>query len=145
MSESKMREALEATGLIWCAGDECFVGFTEGNNCTDAIRQAAEALAQQPAAVVELTDAHPMQPVVMVGNVARFKANPIVEHLLDNGGIDMNALACMNFSREDREQFAQLIGYSVSGFGSLSYASDEVYDKASHAAEAHVAKQGGAA
>jgi hypothetical protein len=35
----------------------------------------------------------------------------------------MNSLAVMTFSREDREQFAQLIGYSVSGFGELSYCS----------------------
>ena len=91
----------------------------------------------------DVTVAHPMQPVVMVGEVARFKANPIVEHLLDHGGIDMNALARMNFSREDREHFAQLIGYSVSGFASLSYVSDEVYDKASQAVEALIAKQSG--
>jgi len=30
-----------------------------------------------------------------------------------------------DFSQEDREQFAQLIGYSLSGFGELSYVSDE--------------------
>jgi hypothetical protein len=35
----------------------------------------------------------------------------------------MNDLALMPFSNEDREQFAQLIGYSVSGFGELPYAS----------------------
>lgn len=33
----------------------------------------------------------------------------------------------MNFRREDREQFAQLIGYSLSGFGDLHYTSDRVY------------------
>ena len=92
----------------------------------------------------DVTVAHPMQTVVMIGEVARFKANPIVEHLLDHGGIDMNALARMNFSNEDREHFAQLIGYSVSGFGSLSYVSDESYDRASKAAEALIAKQGDA-
>jgi hypothetical protein len=31
------------------------------------------------------------------------------------------------FSNGDREQFAQLIGYSVGGFGDLSYVSDEAY------------------
>lgn len=65
---------------------------------------------------------HPMQPIVWTpGGIVRFKRNAIVCHLLDHGGIDMNALAVMDFSREDREQFAQLIGYSVSGFGDLSY------------------------
>jgi hypothetical protein len=39
-------------------------------------------------------------------------------------------LACLPFSDEDREQFAQLIGYSLGGFGDLSYASDEVYNAA---------------
>lgn len=42
----------------------------------------------------------------------------------------MNDLACMEFSQEDREQFAQLIGYSLSGYGDLSYVSDESYDAA---------------
>ena len=33
----------------------------------------------------------------------------------------MNDLAKMNFSNEDRAQFAELIGYSVNGWGELSY------------------------
>ena len=39
----------------------------------------------------------------------------------------MNDLNSRVFSIEDREQFAQLIGYSVSGFGDLSYVSDETW------------------
>ena len=74
---------------------------------------------------------HPMQPVITVGGVKRFKANAIVRFLLDAGPFDMNQLALMKFSREDREQFAQLIGYSVTGFGELQYVSDEAYKKAS--------------
>ena len=31
----------------------------------------------------------------------------------------------MNFSNEDHAEFAELIGYSVSGYGDLSYVSDE--------------------
>ncbi|MNR31726.1 hypothetical protein D3C85_1492550 [compost metagenome] len=57
----------------------------------------------------------------------RFKENAIVRHLLDNGGIDLNQLARLDFSREDREQFAQLIGYSLSGFGELGYVRDTTY------------------
>jgi len=68
----------------------------------------------------------PIQPIVE----GRFTANKIVEHLLDNGGIDMNQLAVRNFSDEDRQQFAQLIGYSLSGYADLSYVSDEAYDAA---------------
>jgi len=48
-----------------------------------------------------------------------------VRFLLDMGPFDMNKLAIMDFSREDRIQFAQLIGYSQAGFGELSYVSDE--------------------
>lgn len=74
---------------------------------------------------------HPMQPVVLDrSGVARFRVNNIVRFLLDAGPYDLNKLALMPWSDEDREQFAQLIGYSVSGFGELGYTSDEVYDKA---------------
>lgn len=73
-----------------------------------------------------LKDPHPMQPIVLADNdVIRFKANKIVRFLLDwasQRGIDMNTLAIMPFSQEDRAQFAQLIGYSVSGYGELQYA-----------------------
>lgn len=72
--------------------------------------------------------AHPIQPLEVDENgTLRFKKNAIVRHLLDHGGIDMNALAVMDFSREDREHFAQLIGYSHGGAGELSYMSDEVW------------------
>lgn len=67
----------------------------------------------------------PMQPVFLdPKGVVRFRPNQIVRYLLDNGGIDLNRIAALpDLSDEDREQFAQLIGYSVSGFGDLSYAS----------------------
>jgi hypothetical protein len=60
----------------------------------------------------------------------RFRENKIVRYLLDNGGIDMNAIARLDFPQEDQEQFAQLIGYSVSGFADLSYVSDEAFEAA---------------
>jgi hypothetical protein len=66
--------------------------------------------------------------------------NKIVEYLLDNGGIDMNDLARMDFTAEDRQQFAQLIGYSLSGYGSLSYVSDEAYDAAQEMADNPIIK-----
>jgi hypothetical protein len=70
---------------------------------------------------------HPIQPLQMENGVLRFKRNKIVEHLLDKGGLDMNHIARQDFSQEDREQFAQLIGYSHSGSGDLGYVSDEVW------------------
>jgi hypothetical protein len=82
----------------------------------------------------------PLQPLITDSHgVLRFKANAIVNHLLDSarqaGVADMNKLAILPFSQEDREQFAQLIGYSLSGFGELSYVSDDTY------AAAEAAKQ----
>lgn len=77
---------------------------------------------------------HPHQPVIKVAGVLRFKENAIVSWLHDMCGshkiADMNSIALLPFSREDRVQFAQLIGYSVSGFGELSYVSDKVYAEA---------------
>lgn len=70
----------------------------------------------------------PVQPVGLdAAGVARFKDNKIVVFLLDAGPFDMNQLALMNFSHEDRAQFAQLIGYSLAGYGELSYVSHETY------------------
>lgn len=74
---------------------------------------------------------HPVQPLVVdEQGVVRFQANAIVRFLLDAGPYDMNALSLMPFSDEDRAQFAQLIGYSLCGFGDLSYVSDEVFERA---------------
>jgi hypothetical protein len=71
---------------------------------------------------------HPIQPLELDGNVKRFKRNHIVQFLLDQpGGADMNQLVALNFSKEDHQQFAQLIGYSLSGYGDLSYVDDYAY------------------
>lgn len=68
-------------------------------------------------------DSHPTQPTISDSDgTLRFKRNEIVAFLLDAGPFDMNILARMNFSDEDRRQFAQLIGYSVSGYSELPYA-----------------------
>jgi hypothetical protein len=75
---------------------------------------------------------HPMQPLCQNGDgVVRFKANAIVRYLLDAGPFDLNQLTLIPFAQEDWEQFIQLIGYSLAGFGELSYIPDETYDKAS--------------
>ena len=75
---------------------------------------------------------HPIQPLYKDENgTLRFKENAIVRYLLEYGDFDMNTIAVLDFSDEDRMQFAQLIGYSLSGFGELSYVSDEVYGAAS--------------
>lgn len=73
----------------------------------------------------------PVQPLVFDHQGCwRFKHNDAVNFLLDNGPLDLNDLASRSMPNRDREQFAQLIGYSLDGFGTLSYASDSVYDRA---------------
>jgi len=71
---------------------------------------------------------HPLQPLVEdARGTVRFKANAIIVHLTRD---KLNDLASMDFSTEDREQLAQLIGYSLGGFAELSYVTDETYDRA---------------
>lgn len=75
---------------------------------------------------------HPNQPLERDDKeVIRFKANPIVRFLLDYGEFDMNDLGILSehagFTDDDWAQFAQLIGYSLSGWGDLSYVSDSKY------------------
>lgn len=72
---------------------------------------------------------HPIQPVHLDKHgTARFKQNAIVRFLLNAAtageGCDLNRLACLDFTQDDWEQFYQLIGYSVSGFGGLNETSD---------------------
>lgn len=57
----------------------------------------------------------PMQPIETdASGTLRFRENKIVTYLLENGGLDLNQLARIEFPNEDRDQFKQLIGYSVS-------------------------------
>lgn len=86
---------------------------------------------------------HPVQPVVVVEGVMRFKANPIVRDLLDfasERGFGLNEIACRSlgrgYQREDHEQFAQLIGYSLSGAAELDYMSDATLDVAERTLQA---------
>ena len=74
---------------------------------------------------------HPIQPLAYdEKGVLRFKANAIVQYLLDNGGIDMNHLHRKQFSQDDRQQFAQLIGYSLGGYATLSYSDNQTCEAA---------------
>lgn len=78
---------------------------------------------------------HPIQPLEKdAEGILRFKENKIVRYLLDHGSIDLNKiadLACAGkFSVDDQRQFAQLIGYSLSGYAELSYVDDETFEAA---------------
>ncbi len=79
---------------------------------------------------------HPMQKIeVDDRGVIRFRANKIIKDLLDSGAIDLNKIAMAGYDEEDEMQLAQLIGYSVSGYGDLSYASKRSVRKADRRAE----------
>jgi hypothetical protein len=74
---------------------------------------------------------HPIQPLVTDPHgTVRFQENKIVRWMLERGkaGVrfDLNDIATGDFSDDDLMQLAMLIGYSVSGFGDLSYADPEV-------------------
>lgn len=84
------------------------------------------------------------QPLIVDGGgFVRFKSNRIVEFLLAKGGYNMNDFALMDFSAEDRAQFAQLIGYSVCGFGELSYVRPADAKAADAIADEMLAERGG--
>jgi len=80
---------------------------------------------------------NPMQPIAAGdGGPPRFKPNAIVRALLDHGrrtGLDLDRIADMDFTQDDRCQLAQLIGYSLSGYLELSYVTGR------HAADAEAA------
>lgn len=66
----------------------------------------------------------PDQPMCWDGSIIRWKKNRLVCALLDTSqakGFGMNELCLVGASKAERQQFAQLIGYSVSGWGSLNY------------------------
>jgi len=74
----------------------------------------------------------PLQPIVD----GRFVQNSIVRMLLDSHPtINQNYIAERPFTNQERMQFAQLIGYSLSGFSQLSYVDDETFDAASNMAD----------
>lgn len=73
----------------------------------------------------------PLQPLEWVNGVIRFKKNRIVDFLLDEYKPGLNRLAEQGFSNEEFEQFAQLIGYSVDGFGTLSYVRNPTWRRVS--------------
>lgn len=81
----------------------------------------------------------PMQPIVVAKDgVVRFQENRIVSAFLEAGRegkrLDLNEIAVRacrgEFTTAEQMQFAQLIGYSVSGFGDLSYADRDVVRRA---------------
>ena len=69
------------------------------------------------------------------------KGNAVVRFLVEHGPTDMNGLAVEDFPQKDEEQFAMLIGYSVSGAGDLSYFSSAMIARADAEAERLIAER----
>ena len=71
--------------------------------------------------------------------VVRFRGNRLVRHLVDSGKVDLNTLLLWALNNdvpaEDTEQFWQMLGYSVSGFGDLDFVRPETVAAADEAAE----------
>lgn len=82
---------------------------------------------------------YPMQPITFdPAGVLRFEENPIVSYLAREAS-DLNHLAIWcatnKVDAKYQEQLAQMIGYSLSGYGTLSYVTDESYDRAERLAD----------
>jgi len=74
---------------------------------------------------------HPIQPFVTDEHgTVRFKDNAIIRYLFSHGKIDLNQIAMMDFTKEDRQQLAQLLGYSLDGYGDLSYVDEAAWAEA---------------
>jgi len=82
---------------------------------------------------------HPVQPLIKEEDgTLRFKENKIVKFLRETSKYNLNDLHSMPFDIEDWKQFNQLIGYSLSGYGELSYVNDEDYKRASQGVKLRV-------
>ncbi len=74
---------------------------------------------------------YPIQPLYEDDcGVFRFKENAIVKFLKETSSFDLDMLHKMPFSVEDWEQFMMLLGYSLTGFGELSFVREETYERA---------------
>jgi hypothetical protein len=83
-----------------------------------------------------------MQPVVKAADgTVRFKQNQIISDMLElcqKHGLGLNEIAMRDYEKDDRSQLMQLIGYSVSGYGSLSCSRAKHVMRADEKAEAMV-------
>ena len=83
---------------------------------------------------------HPMQPIEWAKDgVIRFKGNAIVRWLVDSKQIDLNQISiyCQEHRvpKTDVEQFWQLLGYSVSGYGDLGFVRRKTIETADEIAD----------
>ncbi len=84
----------------------------------------------------------PMQPIGFDDQgVARFRANDVVQWLWETGQIDLNRIRVERFNKYDVAQFWQMLGYSVSAYGELSFIPKAVVEEADAKVEALIAKE----
>lgn len=103
-------------------------GFSELSYVDDDSYERASMLAKS--VTTSIPGPRPMQPLVFDSDgIVRFKRNAIVRYLVDvatsHKVTNLNMLAILDFSGEDRNQFAQLLGWSVSRFGDTQFADAE--------------------
>ena len=84
---------------------------------------------------------HPMQPLVVRDGVLRFKPNMVLRDLVARGVVSLNSINIDQYPPEDLEQFWQLLGYSVSSYGSLDFVRKKTRDKADRKASELLATQ----
>src|SRR5271170_6490374 len=94
--------------------------------------------------VKRMPKAQPMQPIYLdEEGTPRFKGNAIVRRLFKEKIISLNDIAMWldDVPVEDAEQFWQLLGYSTSGYGDLSFVRPEIIAEADAKAEALLEKK----
>lgn len=102
-----------------------------GPNAIDKLREQAER--RDESTMTPPSERVPMQPLVVVGGILRFRQNALVRYLLDTSPLGLNHLAILpNIPQEDRAQFEQLIGRSLGAYADCNYALgvDEAYKAA---------------
>lgn len=106
------------------------IAALEGGVDYDGFEGEARELQEQ---IEEKATFHPhvQQEIVWVNGVLRFRMNGLVNRLVEEAGNGkgLNYIAGLEASIEDRAQLAQLIGYSVSGYGDLPYSLPVEEDK----------------
>jgi hypothetical protein len=119
---------------------------TEGprRNKLDLDKAAAlGASAEDQEQFEQLAGMKPGRPNAIVQYVIEHAQAMIATHPMHAGRLDLNGLHTRNFPQADREQFAQLMGYSISGYHELSYVSDTSAAEATLLAEKIVPGAGG--
>lgn len=108
--------------------------------CARSVSRVRQVADETPrTSLVNQRAEYPMQPIALDEHgTVRFEGSPIISYLASEV-TDLNHLAIWcaqnQIGQKYQEQLAQLIGYSVSGYGTLSYVSDRSFDRASAVAD----------